>query len=205
MTPRRTRKREPFATVVLWPRRGRAKWAVRLEWQVVEGRAECVRCHVYPAVEQDPHELGLLGDPGRVDRSERPEPVTTSLLRSLPLGRLVEEGRRQHRDAGAALESAGATLTPEQRAAWKAGGAGRPPEYGPEHFERVADVYSRAWAAAKPPTKAVAARWGVEQSTAAKWVARTRRLGLLAPTSRGRAGGVSQVAGKKKPTARRKP
>jgi hypothetical protein len=55
---------------------------------------------------------------------------------------------------------------------------GRPPLYGPEHFEDVARVYR---AGGRAPTKAVASHFGVQKATAAKWVARARVMELLPP------------------------
>jgi hypothetical protein len=64
---------------------------------------------------------------------------------------------------------------------------GRPELYGREHYEQVAKVYN--WAAGRglPPTTAVADEFGVPKSTAGKWVARTRKRGLLPPTEQGSA------------------
>src|SRR5438445_51298 len=72
-------------------------------------------------------------------------------------------------------------------------GPGRPPLYSEDHFKAVADVYREAWRdtgqprKAGRPRKAVADRWKVSPSTAAKWVARAREMGFLPPTGQGRA------------------
>jgi hypothetical protein len=70
--------------------------------------------------------------------------------------------------------------------------AGRPPMYGPDHFAKVAAVYTTAHRAGKHPTKAVADHFHVARSTAAKWVARCRspKLGLLGDTVKRKAGGI---------------
>lgn len=59
--------------------------------------------------------------------------------------------------------------------------------YPPEHFADVARVY-RSNVEGGRPTLSVADAFGVGKSTAAKWVARARSLGYLAPTTKGRAG-----------------
>jgi hypothetical protein len=66
---------------------------------------------------------------------------------------------------------------------------GRRPLYTPAHFAKVARVYSDAYAIGKP-TQAVKDYFHVEHSTAAKWVARCREMGLLGKTEKGKAGGL---------------
>jgi hypothetical protein len=59
---------------------------------------------------------------------------------------------------------------------------GRPPSYGPEHFEKVARIYREHLKdGGRTPTKAVQEHFTVTKSTAAKWVARARELGNLEP------------------------
>lgn len=65
--------------------------------------------------------------------------------------------------------------------AWARMRRGRTPFYPPEHYERVADLYRRN-ADSGSPTKAVAEQWTpkpVPRSTANKWVAKARELGLI--------------------------
>src|SRR5207245_2076856 len=98
-----------------------------------------------------------------------------------------------------------------------ASGKGRPRQYPDDHLVRVASIYRQAWEAHRPPTKAVAENLHLSHSAAAKWVAKAREAGLLAPTERGRAGGIlllsaagaaissgSAVITKGKPTRRTK-
>jgi hypothetical protein len=66
---------------------------------------------------------------------------------------------------------------------------GRPVSYGPDHYQEIARIYAEAWRAGdRHPTATVAAKMHVVRSTAAKWVASARRLGLLGPTTPRRAG-----------------
>ena len=63
------------------------------------------------------------------------------------------------------------------------------PLYQPEHFASVAETYRAAFAAGSAaPTKAVAQAFSVSRSTAAKWVARAREMGLLGEGVAGRPG-----------------
>jgi transposase len=55
----------------------------------------------------------------------------------------------------------------------------------PEHYRQVAEVYDEALEAEDPPTRAVAEAFSVPYSTAARWVRRTRALGLLPPPQAG--------------------
>jgi hypothetical protein len=62
--------------------------------------------------------------------------------------------------------------------------------YPPEHWERVAEVYQKAWeAGVKGPTSDVEVQFDVTYSTARNWVSRCRSKGLLASTTRGKAAG----------------
>jgi hypothetical protein len=60
--------------------------------------------------------------------------------------------------------------------------AGAPRRRGPmreEDLREVAGAYRGAVAAQEPPTRAVAARFGVSRSTAGRWVAEARQRGML--------------------------
>lgn len=52
------------------------------------------------------------------------------------------------------------------------------------HLEEVAKIYVNASSRGKPPTMAVADHFSVAHSTAAKWVGRARKAGLLAASPR---------------------
>lgn len=67
--------------------------------------------------------------------------------------------------------------------------AGGVPLYGPDHFAAVAETYRASFhAGSAAPTKAVAQAFSVSRSTAAKWVARAREMGLLSAGVAGRPG-----------------
>jgi transposase len=63
-----------------------------------------------------------------------------------------------------------------------------------EHYQQVAEVYDEAIEANDPPTQAVAEAFGVPYSTAARWVRRTRQLGLLPAPAPGLARGNPPLA-----------
>lgn len=188
-------------TTFIWPLDAPPEeqhWRVTLRLALVRGRAELVGLEV-----RGYREEGLDDDLPTLDQD--PPVVTAELIRSIPVGRLVDDaraGRSRGLRIDAALEQAAETgmlrrLEPGEplpehlqrlAEAYQAGPRrGRPPEYGPEHFAEVARVYAAAWRLGRAPTRAVAERWTVSKATAAKWVARARRLGLLPKTSRGRA------------------
>jgi hypothetical protein len=57
-----------------------------------------------------------------------------------------------------------------------------------EHLREVADVYGRAQAEQKPPTKTVAVGFGTSQPNTSHWVREARRRGFLEPALAGRGG-----------------
>jgi len=124
-------------------------------------------------------------------------PITASEFRSLRIGELINEHRP--RDFVS-------VQTPGEMpviASVNRGRGGRPPLYKPEHWSAVADIYRAAFADGRlTPTRAVAREFRVPQSTAAKWVARCRDLGLLPLTTRGKARSAAPPKKKRKGRAR---
>jgi hypothetical protein len=133
--------------------------------------------------------------------SPKGKPITASLLRSLPVGTLIDLARKMRADAdqhGARNEPADlerrAQLRHKELLRRRSEG-GRPRDWGPEHFAEVASIYLLALESGEKPTQSVARHFKVERSTAAKWVARARHeYGLLAPTARGRTSGLAKKA-----------
>jgi len=159
------------------PVRAHGPWLVTLHWDEVNGRLECVHFEIR-------HGTG-------------PRPVTTTLLRQLNLGRQITRWRRQLViDADMVLDEDAADLfSPELRsymAETKRLAEGRRRRHGPDHYAEVAAVYSIAYRNGEPPTKAVADHFTqqrgkrVPRSTAAKWVMKSRELGMLPPTTQRR-------------------
>jgi hypothetical protein len=161
---------------------------VRLMFAEVDGRLVCVRVELGPDFED----------------TQQPDPVriTTELLRTIPITRLTDDLlvtlAEQARAASAAanLEA----MPAEQRRQWKAAAEewrtqaestttkrpGRPRKYGDKHWQEVAEVYN-ANSGGRSPTRAVtrhfSRKWKTEvsKSTAAKWVAHCRSIGLIQP------------------------
>ncbi len=154
-----------------------------MKLEEVRGRVECVSLCIEP-----------MGGP---------EPITSTFLRSLPVASVVDKALGDHLDFLTDVAERGGAIgmseDTRERAAkarrrwerWTASRRGGPtPKYGPEHFEAIAATYTDALAARKPPTREVARHFQVSESTAAKWVARARALGLLPKTTKGKAKGV---------------
>jgi hypothetical protein len=174
-----------------WPDSKKGPYEVRLTFAILDGRQECIGVNV--------RSFPLL----KTKRTSRwqPQPVSTSILRSIAVGRLVDEIRDlMASETTPARYGARGELPAKEveaiRFRWRAGvKGGRPPTYDVEHFVEVARIYNEANATNRTPTRAVARYFDVPQSTAAKWVARCRdpRLGLLPLTSRGKARGAAQA------------
>jgi hypothetical protein len=86
----------------------------------------------------------------------------------------------------------------ERFAAQYAEWTGAPRRRGPlrdDDLRKVAEVYRGAHAARNPPTRAVAARFGVSRSTAGRWIGEARRRGHLGEAPRPRMAGEREADG----------
>jgi hypothetical protein len=111
-------------------------------------------------------------------------PITSTVLRQVPVGRLVDRARAEHYGIASTVAFKGEPhqgfVEPWQK--------GETPRLGIDHYQKVAEVYKTAFAAGASPTKAVAEYYKVSASTAASWVSRARnRYELLPKTIMGRA------------------
>ncbi|MGX6604795.1 hypothetical protein ACWKSP_22105 [Micromonosporaceae bacterium Da 78-11] len=97
------------------------------------------------------------------------EPLLTTTLRSIPLGDFMAADR--------------AALAPPVEA------TGGMRESAANRLRLAAEIYQAAVRDKKPPTKAVAAHFGISSGGASNLVARARAAGLLPPTSPGKAAG----------------
>ncbi len=175
------------ASVFRWPDSD-GPWEITLWWAPVEGRMECVGIDIRSF--RQPRKQHLVGSASQLPGTD-PQAVSTSLLRSLPLGRILEAKRTDH--AGLASEM----FREEPSRRWHAPKRRRA-KYGPEHFAEVARVYREAFTRNRTPTRAVARHFEVSPTAAAKWVVRCRDLGLLPKTTRGRARSVEPGTGKRR-------
>lgn len=148
---------------------------------VVDGRAECVR-------------LDVRARPGAALGAAGMRSIRIGRLRDFAIDYLARQGRIQ-RKAGAAFGALGGVddrptgvkraekqrLVAIDRAAQ--GGrrhAGRPTEYGPDHYREVARIYLEARrTGSRKPTADVANQKNVTRSAASKWIAKARELGYL--------------------------
>lgn len=185
--------------VELFPDPKKGPWLVRVSFEEIDGRAECV------GVEMWGREI-----PGEKKTGKMPKtatPVTASALRSLQVASVVERGRKAWLSTSKAIVEYGHDWSEHNRKAAARNvelfesRRGAPAVYDESHFAKVASVYQQAWARHEQPTKAVQEHFNVSKSTAAKWVARARNeFGLLPPTGRGQ---VAANPPPKKTTKRR--
>lgn len=161
---------------MVWSDPATGSWSITLTWRRVSERYECVGFALnQPA-------------PGTAY-------VTAALVRSVPVGRLIEETRRI---AGSVAENLAAGYTDADMtrgfegiaAGFKTPAGGRPRMYDDEHYRNVAAFYAAAWRGSAAPTKFVETTYGVSHSTAARWVHESRKRGFLGATDERRAGGV---------------
>jgi hypothetical protein len=162
--------------VFLWPDESRGPWSITLEFGLVGSRNELIRL-----------EIAAI-DP-------RNGPLTTSVLRQLPLASLAADVRKKHKAATEDLvDLFGGNLSArdvaEMRRLWEDPHRRGPKGHPPEQYRDVALVYADAYRAGDNPRVAVMNHFEVAKDTAAKWVQRARELGFLGQTVKGRAGGV---------------
>lgn len=176
-----------------WPDPHRGPWEILFEWSELEnGRRPCTGVR-----------LAWVGD-------GEPDEISSGLVRRIPIGTLIDSQRRKFALLAAATEALGHHKG--QRASWpspaanqtalrrlegrrlegRASRIGRPATRGIEFYVAIAEVYRDAYQRAMNPTLAITEahkRLGVKlsRSGAAKAVAKTRSLGLLPPTERGKA------------------
>lgn len=175
-------------TTVRWPDGSDGPWEVTLTWEFLGDRAECVGVSLQP-----------------VDRKSA-SPITTSLLRALPLAGLVRDARGLRFQAVGGDDVEGLAASPEGEALselkaeealpWQERRRGRPKLYDDDFYREVARVYLQARVQGDSPRQAVVDMQPhhVALSTASRWIAAARELGYLSPTSKGRASDPDAVA-----------
>jgi hypothetical protein len=172
-----------------YPDRQRGPWVLTFHLAEHEGRVECVGLDVRAFVERASRRTK---PPGADDA----EPLTATFLRSLPVASLIAEAIHDSADVRRWVASGaapGATTQAEREAGRQAATLERQPgrrtQWTPERLAEVAAVYREALAVKGRPTQAVAERFSLSASMAAKLVRRCREQGLLGPTQQGKAGG----------------
>jgi hypothetical protein len=166
---------------IRWPDEADGPWAVSVNWRADEGSVVCTGLSIELLPER------------------APEPVTATLVRGLPVARIISAAREERFDeAGGRFAEAydsgqdidvdphivdGARAFAEP---WKERSPGRPVFLDESHYVEVAQIYSSALAAGRSPLVAVQRRYTVSRPTASRYVAAARSNGLLPSTSRGR-------------------
>lgn len=158
-----------YVSRVEWTDTQGFEWQVSLRFAMVGGK---VRCTGFT--------LGSTSDE---------KPVTTTILRSVPVGRLIDDvlrdpPRELYRLADLPpfntlqrlAEVNLSLLKPREDALEPSLPRGRPRKYGADHYAEVARVYLGA---TRRPTATVAAHFDVSPTSAANWVRTARELGLL--------------------------
>lgn len=166
----------------LWPD-FKGPWAIETQVAVIGGRPELVGLTIRPHAEaaialtstvlKQLHVPVLLADHLRFERFEAHE-LAEALKIQLGGPELPDEIEIQ-------------ILRSYQRPLPR---TGRPTHWNPSRLTEVARIYAAAWSARKHPTKAVASRFHLTASGAAKVVKLARARGLLPPTTRGKAGWI---------------
>jgi hypothetical protein len=151
---------------------------VEVRFAEVEGRLICIGLEVGPPVYAESFIDAVDEDLDELKSAEIRYPLRELVDRALESPVLVFPGVPD--------EELYITLrhmsTLVERTVTEKKGPGRKPVYGSDHFEEVARIYNEHWQkGGRAPTKAVADRFRVSKSAAAKWVARAREMGLLAP------------------------
>lgn len=165
-------------------------WTVRCTFGLLDGKAAVLAVEVYAVAPAAIAEAMDADWPALHHQPPGTHAVTSVGLR-LPLGSMLTAYLRKHRRAARVVAASPRFSSAARRSAARHVEAirppGRPPLYGREHFEQVASVYLEALAEGRPPTGAVAEKFMVSRSAAAKWVSTAReRWGLLPRTSKGR-------------------
>gem|GEM_PF-3915584 len=137
-------------------------WEVQITWRY---RKDEVRA--------EPEELLIVHGPLMDNR----KPVSASLIRSLPLGTMIDESRKVL--IARATEQTEAGEGHELWAKFAGLGPRRGTEVTPEQDQVAAEIYRRAWNAGDFVTQAVAEHFGVSRSAATKRIAKARAAGLL--------------------------
>jgi hypothetical protein len=169
-----------------WPDPLEGPFALRISVGLIDGALSIVGLELFgDRVGRDLPNVALGDTPHRID---------AKVLRELAPGRLLEEYKQTDREqlegflrqngTAAVASDYGQFLLAQVKRTKRT--RAHPVTYGRLHFQAVADIYRDALEHGEAPTSAVAAKFVVSKSAAAKWVAKCRKLGLLPPTTQGR-------------------
>ena len=181
-----------------WPDENAGPWEVVLSFaKQSDGSEPCVGVSVRW---RDPRGTAM-----------RPSDVSTTLIRSIPVGSMIAQrqrslaesiARQEHVERWARTRRRGeplVSLAPptevvqavQRQLEGRRGRPGRPPMRSAKFYARVARIYAEAYVRGQNPTQAVAAAIPLSRSGAGKAVYRARELGLLGPApAKGKGGGL---------------
>jgi len=154
-----TESGEPHEATTTWQDPDGLEWRVTYYLKRLAGRVECI---------------GV-----RIDSYPEPRPLRATVLRELPMARLLDEARREEVSRLDRLDDLGRRL------------GGR--RYTTEDLKRVADKWQQRWEeGSDSPTRDTAQALGLRYNQAAKMVERCRKQGLLPRTAPGIARGFPE-------------
>jgi len=172
------------ADSVFWPDPKSGPWRVHCQWTNIDGYTRLTGMSI--------EGIERLTKSGGVTMPT----LTASVVASLPLNRVADQVLEKVRATFEAF-NIGPPDDVEIMGRHVSGGkTGRPP-LSYDDLEQVAAIYRNGGA---NPTKAVADALNISRSAAAKRVAKARspEVGLLEPTSQGRAGGTKSTKARKR-------
>ncbi len=168
----------PQTISTTWRDSAGTNWLVEVQFSPIAGRLECVGVAV----------RSFRGDAPLREVPVEPAAVLSAVtLRQVPLGRIVaglreEMARHHHPSTVVVLDDDEPEPPPDeehrQYALWAQSPRGGP-RLPAEHYREVARVYREAWRSGATPTQAVARRFNLTPSGAAKQVQKARALDLL--------------------------
>lgn len=189
---------------ILWPDPRRGPWGIQANWELIDGRPECVGLNIWHGAVQ-----GTRSHLAYRPLSKKPlTPIQATHIAQMPIATIIAKLRvaaREHwRCNRSELRQALTNHEGQVDDAWlqgmkeligqdspfeqQAATVGAPRRYAMAHYVEVAEIYLAAWQGGDQPTQAVASHFGVSRSAAAKWVAKARSEELLSPGTHGRAG-----------------
>lgn len=195
---------EPHAVTFEWDDRDGEPWLVTVWWRRQHGTAVPVGLKI---IGWDPDDQG--GAKGELDlpAADADVPFRTvgsQFFKALPVGQIIRESRAILADLADPTTAVQFGVAEEDREAFQEWSAaledqlsirtaergGR--DLGDAHYAEVARIYRDAAASGQPPRMAVASRFTITPSAAAKQISRARERGFLPPTSRGRVGKLQE-------------
>ena len=111
------------------------------------------------------------------------QPITTRLLRRLPLGAIESDARRRYFSAPKSLSST--------KSRSKRKGSHRGKRLSDDHLQRVSEIYRSATVDGQPVSHLIAREFRISTTAAAQQIAAARRRGFLGPALVGKTGEAS--------------